>query len=154
MAIPGGSLRVSQAGAATVLAITQGGRTGRLTLPKDALIVAGSLDATQVVGGIDGRVVIVSTDYLSRPGAPMHQCGAGIETMLRVIVLGRTPRLAFRERTASCWNDIEGSARWDPATARLVIERTTSNPEYVHQRTEYSVTLEGVVTPVQVERLP
>lgn len=154
VAIHGGRLRASQVGAATVLAITRGGRTARVTLPEDTLIVAGSLDAMQVVGGIDGRVVIVTTDYLSRPKGPAHQCGAGIETMLRVIVLGRVPRQAYRERIASCWDDIEGEARWDAAAGRLVVERTTYNPEYVHQRTVYSLTPEGIVEPAGVERLP
>lgn len=156
MSIPGGELRIGQRGAATVVAVTRGGRTMRTVLPVEEGVFAGSLDSTRLVGALPGRVLILSSDYASRPGGPMHMCGAGTETVLRVIALQPAPHQTFHQRIASCWRTIEpGDIAWDRGARMLSVERTTvDGPQARDLETLYRITTAGAVTPTGVERRP
>ena len=154
--IPGGSLRVTQRGAATVVTVTLHGRTMRTVLPADEGIFAGSLDTSRVVGVVADSALILSSDYASRPAGGAHMCGAGTETVLRVIALRHGPRQTFHRRIASCWRTIEaGEVGWDAGTGRLSLERTTFDASGARDlRTVYRIGPEGDVTQMQVERRP
>ena len=154
--VPGGDrLRVTQRGAATVLEIARPGRRARAALPTEEGIFPRSLGRTRLVGAILGRVLILSTDYDSRPDGGARMCGAGTETVLRVIALRPALRETFRQRTASCWTTVEeGEVAWDAGARVLSVERWTFSPEAEHLRTRYRVGANGTVAQQGVERLP
>ena len=113
--VPGGRVRLDQHGRRTIISgIVKGGGHISLALPADATIPGNSLYAARFVGGVPGRVLILSVDYTSRPpGAPLAECGAGMETVLRVIALRPQPRQTFHQLVASCWKDIDpGEITW------------------------------------------
>lgn len=121
--VPGGRVTVTQRGTSTVLVYAAGGRSHRVVLPAEAGIYADALDGASLLGAVPGRVLILSTTYASRPHGPMHMCGAGTETVIRVVALRPTPRQTFTERVESCWTNIEsGRIEWDPAAKTLLIE--------------------------------
>jgi len=100
-------------------------------------------------------VLILSTDYDSRPGGGARMRGAGTETVLRVITLRPAPRETFRQRTASCWTTVEeGEIAWDAGAGVLSVERWTFSPEVEHLRTRYRVSADGIVAQQEVERPP
>ena len=163
MVMPGGaSLRLSQKGAATAIAYTMHRQTLTTTLPSEEGIYAGSLMGAQLLGAIDSSVAIITADYSSNPSGGAFQCGAGIETVIRVIALLPRPHQTFAQRVASCWTAIDpGDTSWDAAGRTLTIERTTyehapKGNEMVVQdlRTTYRVAPTGTVETVRVERLP
>ena len=156
LALPGvGTLRVTQRVAATVLSMTRDGRTVRVVLPKDDGIHPESLDSTKVVGAIPGRVLILLSDHESRPNGGSHMCGAGIETMLRVIALQPVPHQVFHQLVASCWSTIEaGDTTWDDRTRELTVERTTLDQGVEDRRTRYRIKPDGTVATLGVESLP
>lgn len=155
LTVPGGSVRVAQRGAHSVVSGIVKGRPFSLALPAEEGIFAGSFDGVEFVGALPGRVLILSIDYLSRPEVPMGQCGAGVETVLRVVSLRPQPRQSFHQLVASCWYDIEpGEISWDAATSSLIVERQVFSKPAEHTRTRYHVNDEGSVIPDKVENLP
>ena len=155
LAIPGGSLRVVQRGAATVVAVTQHARTRATVLLMDDGIYAGSLGATRIVGAAPGRFVVLLSEYASRPNGGSHQCGAGTEAVLRVISLRPAPQQTLHVRTGSCWQDIEeGGISWDGKANRLTVERTIFNEGGASRlRVAYRITPEGRVAEVRTDHL-
>jgi hypothetical protein len=156
MTIPGGNVRVTQRGVATILAIIQHARATHTVLPADEAIYAGSLDTTHIIGVIPGQVLTLSSDYASRPNGGRYQCGAGTETVWRVIALRPVPQQTFHQRIASCWQSIdEGDTSWDSRTRQPTVERTTFDASGAHDlRTLYRITPEAFVTQIEVDQLP
>ena len=155
IAVPGGHVRVTQRGAGTVISGIVAGRRVALVLPAEEGIFPGSLGTVQSVGGLPGRVLILSIDYYSRPNGTIYQCGAGIETVVRVIALEPRPHETFHQLVGSCWSDIDpGDVSWDAAASRLVIERDLMTGSTGHTRTSYRIDAAGNVTPDKMEHLP
>ena len=158
----GDTVRLAQHGPATTVIVQGHGRTMRALLPGQPGIYTGSLSETSLIGTIGSTVVIVSSDYASNPSGGRYQCGAGIETLVRVIALLPQPHQTFAQLVASCWSSIEaGDVSWDTATHLLTIERTTFPPQAAASkttvedlRTTYAIMPQGTVTPRRVERLP
>ena len=154
-AVPGGQISVSQQGARTRLSGRIEGRRFALRLPSDEGIFPRSLQGVQLVGGLPGRVVILSVDYASRPGNPMGACGAGTETVLRVLALRPRLRQTFHQRVDSCWRTIEaGGIGWDGPTSTLTIERSVFSDPVDHSRISYRISPDGAVVTGAVEQLP
>ena len=148
-------LRLSQARDRTVVAATRLGGRRRLVLPPEDGIFADSLGDTQVIGAVPGRVVIFRTDYASRPRGAAHQCGAGTETVLRVVALKPSLRQTFHHLLESCWKTIDDShVAWNPGSRQLTVELTTYDPDMQHVRTRYQVTDAGDVIVLSEEPLP
>jgi hypothetical protein len=123
MSVPGGRITVSQRGPSTVLSYAARGRRRSIVLPAEEGIYAGSLDAASLVGAMPGRVAILSTTYASRPNGGSHACGAGMETVIRIVVLRPVFRQEFTQRIDSCWESIESErVAWDAAARTLLIE--------------------------------
>jgi hypothetical protein len=123
ISVPGGRVTVMQRGPSTVLAYAVRGRQRSIVLPAEEGIYAGSLDGASLVGVVPGRVAILSTTYASRPNGGSHACGAGMETVIRIVVLRPILRQALAERVDSCWETIESRRiAWDPAARTLLIE--------------------------------
>ncbi|QYE36405.1 hypothetical protein KZX46_11050 [Polymorphobacter sp. PAMC 29334] len=139
-------LRLTQRRDRTVVSLIQ--PTARpVVLPPDDGIYPNSLGQTRIVAARRGGFVIFTTDYASRPNGGRHQCGAGTETMLRVVALRPALHQTFALRTASCWRTIdEGEIGWDDKAGQLAVERTTYDPETQHQRVRYRVSNDGNVT--------
>ena len=156
LAVPGGgTLRVTQRGAATVLSVTWDGRTVRAVLPRDDGIYPGSLGSTMIVGAIRGRVPILLSDHASRPNGGSHMCGAGTETMLRVLALRPAPHQVFHQLVASCWFTIDaGDIAWNGRTRKMTVERTTFDRGVEDRRTRYRIDPDGAVVTLGVESLP
>ena len=152
-AAPG--MRVTQRGDRTVVAVTRPAPRRTAVLPADEGIYPHSLGATRIVGAVPGGFVIFVSDHASRPNGGAHQCGAGTETVLRVIALRPTLHQTFALRLESCWQTIEaGEVGWDAAARRLTVERTTFTPDERHLRTIYAVADNGRVTAVESMPLP
>lgn len=155
LAVPGGSLTITQRGTATALAYSAGGRTRRAVLPHDGTTPAGSLNGASLIGAVQGRLLILSTVYASRPGMPNGMCGAGTETIIRVVALDPALRQTFSQRIESCWLTIEpGEVAWDARAHTLRIERTTYSADSVeHTETVYAIGDDGSVQPLRTRRL-
>ncbi len=139
IALPGGPLTITQRGARTVLAA----KTGRVVLPAESGIYPHSLDGADLLGIMPGGLLVLSTHYASRPGAPMAMCGAGTETVLRVVALRPSPHQTFSDRIESCWTSIEADAvRWDAARRSVTIRRLAADG--ITDRT-YAVQRDGSV---------
>lgn len=155
MQVPGGRLAVAQRGDATVLRfIPAHGPARSLRLPPQDGIYPHSFTGASRIGTAPGLVVL-QTAYASRPGGPTHECGAGEETVLRVVTLRPlVQRLATT--TESCWFNVEpGDVGWDGATRRLSVETTTSHTAgLTHVRTTYAVAPDGRVSIVGIDGLP
>ena len=155
VAVPGGRVRLAQRGAQTVISGAVSGRRFSLALAEDAGVFAGSLDGVELVGGLPGRVLILSIDYLSRPGAPEGYCGSGVETILRVVALRPRPHETFRQLVASCFRNIDpGQIVWDEGAANLTVERQVQLEPSGHTRSSYHISAEGAITPGKIEILP
>ena len=159
----GGTVRLRQRAAAAAITAQVHGRTTRSVLPTKQGIYAGSLADTTLVGAIGRTVAVVLVDYASNPSGGIHQCGAGTETVVRVIALSPRPHQTFAQLVASCWTVIDaGEISWNQATRALTIERTTYAPPAAtggaataeHTRTTYSVAASGAIMALRVERLP
>jgi len=123
LSVPGGRLTVTQRGTSTVLAYAARRRSRRVVLPAEEGVYAEALDGASLLGAVPGRVLILSTTYASRPHGPMHMCGAGTETVIRVVALRPTLRQAFTERVESCWTSIEsGRIEWNALARTLLVE--------------------------------
>ncbi|HEY0184362.1 MAG TPA: hypothetical protein VGC09_16245 [Rhodopila sp.] len=123
VSVPGGRVTVMQRGLSTVLAYAARDRLRSIVLPAEEGIYAGSLDGASLVGAVPGRIAILSTTYASRPNGGSHACGAGMETVIRIVVLRPIFRQARAERVDSCWKTMEsGRIAWDPAARTLLIE--------------------------------
>ena len=148
-------LRLSQARDQTVVAATRPAGLRRLVLPPEDGIFADSLGDTQLIGAVPRRVVIFRTDYASRPRGATHQCGAGTETVLRVVALRPSLRQTLHTLLESCWKTIDDShVAWSPGSRQLTVELTTYDPDMKHVRTLYQVTDTGDVIALSKERLP
>lgn len=146
LAIPGGRMRIDQRGASTALSGVMAGRRFRLTLPAQDGIYPRSFDSAKLVGAVADRFVILSVDYASRPGNPNGECGAGTETVLRVIALRPPIRQTFAVLVESCWNNIEQtSVAWDAAAAVLTTDLATAKGDVV---TRYRIAPDGAVTAI------
>lgn len=144
-----------QRGATTVLRFTPvRGPARSLRLPTQDGVDPHSLGQASTVGSAPGLVILL-TSYASRPNGGMHRCGAGEETVLRVVTLHPlAQRLATT--TESCWFDVEpGDIAWDGAGRRLSVETTRSNASgAVHVRTTYAVGADGSVSIAGIDGLP
>lgn len=166
--LPGGAtLQLGQTGAATTVTLHRQGRVFQATLPPDDSIYAHALQTSTLIGAASDAYVVVSSDYESNPAGGTYQCGAGIETVVRVIALQPVPHQTFSRLVASCWLVVDaGDIEWDKEQQRLTIERTTYGspasqgetgglPDGVdHTLTIYQVASDGAVTVVSVKRLP
>ncbi len=145
VAVPGGRVTVTQRGVSTVLAYATRDRRRGIVLPAEEGIYAGSLDGASLVGAVPGRVAILSTTYASRPNGSIHACGAGMETVIRIVVLRPVLRQALAERVDSCWKNIEsGRIAWDPAARTLLVE-TFDNSSAGHAVKIFAVEGDGTV---------
>ena len=145
VSVPGGRITVLQRGLSTVLAHAAGGHRRSIVLPAEEAIYAGSLDSVSLVGAVPGRIAILSTTYASRPNGRMHACGAGMETVIRIVVLRPVLRQALTERVDSCWKNIEsGRIAWDPAARTLLVE-TFDNSAAGHAVKTFAVEGDGTV---------
>ncbi len=159
IAVPGGYLHVGQHGIRTIISVSIGGTRHRLVLPKEDGIYAGAESITTLIGAVPGRVLILRSDYASNPSGGAFRCGAGTETVLRLLALQPALRLTFDQRIGSCWEDIDqGDLGWDARTRTLTVERTTivsdkPNPRAEDLRLHYHVGLDGSVTAGQVDHL-
>jgi hypothetical protein len=148
LVIPGGWLHIGQRGAQTVLTGTLRGRRLSVTLPADDGIYPRSLDSATLIGTVGDGVLVLSTDYGSRPGNPQGQCGAGNETVLRIIALRPRAHQTFEKRVESCWNTIESiSVNWNAATATLMTDFSTADGDIA---TRYKISDEGIVTTIGI----
>jgi hypothetical protein len=148
LVVPGGRLHIGQRGGQTVLTGTMRGRRLSLTLPADDGIYPRSFDSATLIGALGDGVLVLSTDYGSRPGNPQGECGAGNETVLRVIALRPRTHQTFGKRVESCWKNIEStSVDWNAATATLTTDLSTPDGEI---STQYKVSDEGTVTMIGV----
>ena len=121
------------------------GRVRRLVLSAEEGIYANALDSAALVGAGPGRVLILSTSYGSRPLGPTHMCGAGTETVIRVILLRPDLRQTFSERVESCWTSIEaGRIVWNRSDQTLLLE-TFGGPGEGHSVKTYAVQDGGAV---------
>ena len=158
--IPGGHLHLVQRGERTVITVQTGGAARRLVLPKEDDIHAGAKPQTILVGALSGQVLILRSDYASNPSGGAFQCGAGVEAVLRVLVLHPALRQTFSQRIVSCWDDIEeGDLAWDPRTHTLTVERTTvdhsqSAAPAQDLRTHYHADPNGTVRAGLIDHLP
>ena len=159
----GATLGLESRGAATVIVARVKGRTMRTVLPVEDGIYRGSLEGATLLGAIGGAVAVISVDYASNPSGGRFQCGAGVETMIRVIALSPRPHQTFGQLVASCWAPVDaGDVTWDRTAHLLTIERTTysrhaapgSGTTVADTRTTYRIAPDGSVTPVRVEDLP
>ena len=155
--VPGGRMRLAQLGARTIVSGIVGGRRFSIALPAEEGIYFRSLYAAQVVGSLPGPVVILSVDYTSRPpGAPTAECGAGVETVLRVIALRPRPHQTFHQLVASCWKDIDdpGEIVWNGATSTMVVEHDGPTEASGHAPVSYGIDSQGNVLPIKVKQSP
>jgi hypothetical protein len=124
------------------------GRRLSVTLPADDGIYPRSFDSATLIGRVGDGVLVVSTDYGSRPGNPQGECGAGNETVLRVIALRPRVHQTFEKRVESCWNNIERtSVDWNAAIATLTTDLSTADGDIA---TRYKVSDEGIVTMIGI----
>jgi hypothetical protein len=145
--IPNGRLHVTQRGAQTVLSGAMHGRSFKLTLPAEDGIYPRSLESAELLGAVADDVVILSIDYASRPGNPNAECGAGTETVLRVITMKPTIQQTFHTLVDSCWDSIEvTSVDWDKDARALVAKLSTPAGDVVSR---YAITPDGKVTAVE-----
>ena len=145
VSVQGGRVTVMQRGVSTVLAYAARDRRRSIVLPAEEGIYAGSLDSVSLVGAVPGRIAILSTTYASRPNGGSHFCGAGMETVIRIVVLRPVFRQALAERVDSCWNNIEsGRMAWDPGPRTLLIE-TYDATAVGHAVKTYAVQDDGTV---------
>jgi hypothetical protein len=145
VSVPGGRVTVTQRSTSTVLAYADRGRSRRIVLPAEEGIYADSLDGASLLGAVPGRVLILSTTYASRPYGGSHACGAGTETVIRVVALRPTLRQAFTTRVESCWTSVEsGRIAWDPAARTLLVE-TYGGTAVGHAIKIYAVQEDGTV---------
>jgi hypothetical protein len=168
LTLPGGvTLQLGQRGATTTVTLRRQGQTLRATLPPDESIYARSMRTSTLVGAASGAFAVVSSDYDSNPAGGSYQCGAGTETVIRVIALRPIPHKTFGQLVASCWLAVDaGDVKWDKARQRLSIERITySSPDTpdktsdqdgaaAHTLTVYHVAADGAVAVVSSEWLP
>ena len=144
--IPGGKVVLSQRSAQTVVHWNSHGIQRTAVLPADGGIYPGSLSDAEVLGTIGDRVLVLSVTYDSRPNGGAHQCGAGTETILRVVSFSGSPRQTFEQLVDSCWLTIEeGDVAWDPSAHTLSVERTTYNDGEAHTNRIYQVDDKGAV---------
>lgn len=145
VSVPDGRITVTQRGTSTVLAYAARGRMRRIVLRAELGIYADALDSARLLGDVPGRVAILSTTYASRPHGGSHACGAGMETVIRVVVLRPIFRQALAERVDSCWNTIEsGRIAWNPAARTLLID-TYDGTAIGHTIKTYAVQEDGTV---------
>ena len=151
--VPGGRLRLAQRGAQTIISGVVAGRRVSLLLPAEEDIAGRTLYAARFVGGLSGRVLILSLDYTSRPpGAPSAECGAGVETVLRIVALRPRLRQTFHQRVVSCWQGIDpGEITWNGATSTLVVERIVLSAATPDTPARYRIDSLGTVSPVKAE---
>lgn len=106
--------------------ITDGSRT-RVTLDlarSDAVPKAAPVSAARVIATLAGAVIVTDA-YLSRLHPGGGQCGAGEESLIRVLRLAPAAE-RWREILASCWQDVEldseapgAGVEWLPASGEL-----------------------------------
>jgi hypothetical protein len=146
LSLLGGKVVLSQRGAQTVVRWSTHGVSRIAILPADDGIYPGSLSDAEVLGTVDDRVLVLSVGYGSRPNGGMHQCGAGTETMVRVISFSGKPHQTFEQLVESCWLTIDpGDVAWDPSAHTLSVERTTYSDEEGHTNRMYRVDGNGAV---------
>lgn len=139
-------MRVTQSGDRTVLNLHGGHPRAKLVLPAEEGIYPRSLDATRIVAEEPGRLLIIVSDYASRPNGPTHQCGAGTETVVRVIALLPVAHQTLARRIASCWSTIEdGEVAWNGATGLLTLRWVIYDPEMRSVQVSYKVSANGEV---------
>lgn len=145
--VPGGRLTVTQRGAATVLAYAARGQSRRAVLPAGSGIYPHALYSVSLVGAVPGRMLILSTEYLFRPGSPSHQCGGGTETVLRVVSLRPALRQTFAERVDSCWDSTDSRRiEWAASAHTLLIDRDeVGGAKEGHTVKTYAVQADGTV---------
>jgi hypothetical protein len=142
----GGKVVLSQRGAQTVVRWSTHGVWRTAILPADDGIYPGSLFEAEVLGAVDDRVLVLSVSYASRPNGGMYQCGAGTETMVRVISFSGKPHQTFEQLVESCWLTIDpGNVAWDRSAHTLSVERTTYHGAEEHTNRIYHVDEAGVV---------
>ena len=145
VAVPGERVTVMQRGVSTVVAYAARDRRRSIVLPAEEGIYAGSLDSVSLVGAVPGRIAILSTTYASRPNGGSHFCGAGMETVVRVVALRPVLRQALAERVDSCWKTIEsGRIAWDLGARTLLIE-TFDGTEVGHGVKTFVIQDDGTV---------
>jgi hypothetical protein len=168
LTLPGrATLQVGQRGAATTVTLRYQERILRASLPPDDSIFAHTLETSELIGAASGAFAVISSDYDSNPAGGSYQCGAGTETMIRVIALRPAPHQTFSQLVESCWADVDaGDIDWDEARQRLTIERTavgssgsdggtnSQDDAASHTLTIYQVAADGAVTMVSVKQLP
>ena len=146
LSVPGGKIVLSQRSAQTVVHWNSHGIQRTAVLPADDGIYPGSLFEAKVLGTIGDKVLVLSVTYGSRPNGGMHMCGAGMETIVRVVSFSGRPRQTFEQLVESCWQTIEeGDVAWDPSAHTLSVERTTYSDGEAHTNRIYQVDDKGAV---------
>ena len=144
--VPGGSVILSQRSAQTSVRWDSHGMQRIVVLPADDGIYPGTLSDAEVLGTIGDKVLVLSVTYDSRPNGGAHECGAGTETILRVVSFSGSPRQTFEQLVDSCWLTIEeGDIAWDPAAHTLRVERTAYSDDQAHTNRIYQVDDKGAV---------
>ena len=106
-----------------------------------ANVPIGSLTSLPPLGETKEGAVVLSASYASREGFPMKKCGAGSETVVRVLRLWRKLHLTFSQLVDSCWASIEGGEqRWQASDHTLHLETTRTIAETtMHREAIYRV---------------
>lgn len=139
IAVPVGTLVVSQHGASTTLTLESRGRTQRATLPidHDTIITTGSFKEADFIGAVGNGVVVLSTTYWSQNGrgGSKAQCAAGQEIVLRVIALLPLPHQTYRMLLESCWESIDRMpVSWSPADSSFTIDNGEDDADEAKSR--------------------
>ena len=127
----------------------------RIVVGGQADVPIGPLTSLELLGETADAVVVISADYASREGFPDKQCGAGSETIVRVLQLRPKLRVTFSQLVDSCWASIEaGEQRWQPSDRTLHLETTHfSADKTLHQEAIYRVAPDGATALLTTRQL-
>jgi hypothetical protein len=142
----GGRLLGSSEGPHTILRFRPGnGAWQQIVVGGQADVPIEPLTGLELLGETTDGVVVLSAGYASRQGFPSKQCGAGTETVIRVLQLRPKLHQAFSQLVDSCWESIDGGEqRWQADDHTLHLETTRYIADKtMHQEAIYHVAPDG-----------
>lgn len=86
--------------------VAPGGKPVTLLVPRDDQVPARAPVEQARVVAVVGDTVVLTDRYRSRLNQGQGQCGAGVESFVRVVQLAPA-RQVFQVKLESCWNDVE-----------------------------------------------
>jgi hypothetical protein len=131
------------------------GARPQIVVGGQADVPIGPLTGLELLGETTEGVVVLSASYASREGFPMKQCGAGGETVVRVLQLRPRLHQTFSELVDSCWASIESrERRWQAGDHTLHLETTRYTAgEAMHQEAIYRVAPNGTTALLSTRQL-